>query len=134
METARGETVLTAVGGGDHEVRPTKGSCYQKGKSLPADLLKPWDYPVEAVCAGCGVRITCDNWMADWVHAPREIPADVHGGELGGQPGLGWPGGPARLAPCSGDRPADAPPISRLVTRLPHPGRVTSRSMVPAVT
>ncbi len=40
--------------------------------STPADLIRPLDYPVEALCLECGEPIRCERWfLGDWWHCGR---------------------------------------------------------------
>jgi hypothetical protein len=55
----------------DHRIEPIKDSWYtQIGK--PADLIRSWDYPIEAVCAVCSKPIVAEHFLADWTHFERE--------------------------------------------------------------
>jgi len=51
-----------------HEILPVPGSARQLDGS-PADLTRPLDYPVEAVCSECGQPVRCERWfLGDWYH------------------------------------------------------------------
>lgn len=55
----------------EHEIQPVKDSWYtQLGK--PANLLNPFDYPIEAVCKTCSKPIVAKSLIADWVHFSRD--------------------------------------------------------------
>jgi hypothetical protein len=43
-----------------HEILPVPGSARQLDGS-PADLTRPLDYPVEAVCSGCGQPVRVER-------------------------------------------------------------------------
>ena len=54
-----------------HDITPVKGSVRQLD-GTPADLCKPLDYPVEALCLECGRPIRCERWFTgEWVHIDR---------------------------------------------------------------
>ena len=62
--------MLAELGGG-HEIIPLKGSSRQLDGS-PADLTKPLDYPVEALCLECGQPVRCERWfLCEWRHIGR---------------------------------------------------------------
>ena len=51
-----------------HHITPVIGSARQLD-GTPADLTRPLDYPVEAVCLECGQPIRCERWfLCEWVH------------------------------------------------------------------
>lgn len=56
------------ITGTGHRIEPVKDSWYTEGKSLPANILNAYDYPIIAVCAICGGRIRAQNKLADWEH------------------------------------------------------------------
>ncbi len=52
----------------EHVITPVRGSARQPD-GTPADLTKPMDYPVEALCAVCGGPVRCERWfLGEWVH------------------------------------------------------------------
>ena len=54
-----------------HDITPVKGSA-RKLDGTPADLNKPMDYPVEAVCLECGRPIREERWfLGEWRHIER---------------------------------------------------------------
>ena len=54
-----------------HEITPVAGSARQLD-GTPADLSRPMDYPVEAVCLVCGQPIRCERYfLSEWVHLER---------------------------------------------------------------
>ena len=54
-----------------HDITPVKGSA-RKLDSTPADLTKPLDYPVEAICLVCGRPIREERWfLGEWRHIER---------------------------------------------------------------
>ena len=53
-----------------HVPEPIKDSWYTI-YGMPAELNKPWDYPVEAVCIHCGKSIKSETYMAMWEHFER---------------------------------------------------------------
>jgi hypothetical protein len=55
-----------------HVIEPVKDSWYLVGKSLPANLLNAYDYPVEALCRECGGRIVSDTKFSPWKHEERQ--------------------------------------------------------------
>lgn len=60
----------------DHEIQPVVDSWYTI-TGLKADLLKPWHYPIEALCMTCGKPIMAYNYFSDWVHIERFcVPAE----------------------------------------------------------
>ena len=50
-----------------HEITPRYRSIH-KTTGEPVTGLDPRDYPLNAVCVECGNRITCRNYIADWIH------------------------------------------------------------------
>lgn len=64
--------------GGPHEILIVRGSAYSvsgRNTGLPADLAKPWHYPVRAVCGICGLVVSREEMAVerqDWVHADRK--------------------------------------------------------------
>ena len=68
MELARTTT--------DHDITPLKGSA-RRLSGAHADLTKPLDYPVEALCLECGQPVRCERWAAfggiggAWVHLEK---------------------------------------------------------------
>lgn len=73
---------MTGPAGTGHEAVPQRGTAYSvegSNTGLPADLLSPFDYPVEALCR-CGEMIRCEQWLSiggrgEWVHTGRK-PGD----------------------------------------------------------
>jgi hypothetical protein len=54
-----------------HEITPVAGSPRQLD-GTPADLTRPMDYPVEALCVVCGQPIRCERWfLGGWAHIER---------------------------------------------------------------
>lgn len=52
-----------------HEIIPEPGSARRVRDGQPADLTRPSDYPVTAVCKVCGQSIRCERWLlAEWRH------------------------------------------------------------------
>lgn len=60
-----------------HEIVPKPGTVYSIGPSRAgreADLRNSLHYPVEALCAECGERVTCDGYLLGrWRHEPRPV-------------------------------------------------------------
>lgn len=55
----------------NHAVTPVKGST-RRLDGLPADLMNPLDYPVEAVCLECGKPIRTEHFYSPaWQHIAR---------------------------------------------------------------
>jgi hypothetical protein len=69
------ESLPTAASVSDHEILPMRGTAYSMAgvnTGLPATLTRSWDYPVEAICAGCGQMIRCERLVrCDWEHQGR---------------------------------------------------------------
>jgi hypothetical protein len=41
-------------------------------RTAGADLTKPLDYPIEALCFECGRPVRCERWfLREWVHIER---------------------------------------------------------------
>jgi hypothetical protein len=56
-----------------HEVIPVKGTVVQaRPGNLPADLMSPGHYPVEATCEGCGQVVRSEHVHAGWTHTGRK--------------------------------------------------------------
>jgi hypothetical protein len=56
-----------------HEIVPRPGTARRVRDGQPADLTRPSDHPVTAVCKACGRRIRCDRfYLAEWYHLPDE--------------------------------------------------------------
>ena len=54
-----------------HSVTPVRGSA-RRLDGLPASLMNPRDYPVEALCAECGKPIRTEHfYSATWDHIDR---------------------------------------------------------------
>lgn len=53
-----------------HTPEPIKDSWYTI-YGMPAELDKPWDYPVEAVCMHCGRPIRAESHVETWKHFER---------------------------------------------------------------
>lgn len=54
-----------------HDITPVAGSARRLDGS-PADLTRPLDYPVVAVCRECGQPVRCERWLlAGWRHIDR---------------------------------------------------------------
>lgn len=76
-----GKPHLAVLAGGldpGHDAAPVKGSAYSAAKrfaGLPANVLNPWHYPVEALCSGCGNVIREESPYAGWAHTGRK-PGD----------------------------------------------------------
>lgn len=59
----------------DHEILPREGTMYSLD-GLPADPPRTIHYPVEAICAGCGMVIRLGRRLAigpegSWQHTGR---------------------------------------------------------------
>ena len=55
----------------NHAITPLAGSA-RRLDGTPADLTRPLDYPVEAICAECGQPVRCERWLrGDWHHIQR---------------------------------------------------------------
>ena len=64
---AMGSTAVAS----DHDITPVRGSARGLDGS-PADLLKPSDYPIEAICLECGQPIRAERYyLSEWVHILR---------------------------------------------------------------
>ena len=63
---------LRLVQGSDHRIEPIKDSWYTQNGGLPANLLSPVDYPIEAVCLVCSRPILAEHFLANWVHSSRD--------------------------------------------------------------
>jgi hypothetical protein len=64
--------MLSVIPGG-HEIIPRPGSARRVRDSEPADLRKPSDYPVTAVCLTCGQPVRCDRiYLSEWRHIAPE--------------------------------------------------------------
>ena len=67
---------MTAFNTG-HEIIPEPGTARRVRDSQPADLTRPSDYPVTAVCKVCGRPIRTERWLlAEWRHAETEPGSD----------------------------------------------------------
>ena len=61
----------------EHAITPRLDTAYSmKGANtgLPANLLNPFHYPVEAVCEECGQMIRCEHFYSSdggWEHLGR---------------------------------------------------------------
>ena len=67
--------VLSVIPGG-HEIVPEPGTARRKDGS-PADLTRPSDYPVTAICKVCGQRIRCERYyLAEWRHIEKGPGSD----------------------------------------------------------
>jgi hypothetical protein len=54
-----------------HDITPLAGSACQLDGTL-ADLTRPTDYPIEALCLVCGQPIRCERWfLGRWEHIAR---------------------------------------------------------------
>ncbi len=55
----------------DHDITPVAGSARQLD-GTPANLTRPLDFPVEAVCRECGRPIRVERYyLAEWRHIER---------------------------------------------------------------
>ena len=53
----------------NHRITPLAGSARRVRDGEPADLLRPSDYPVTAVCKPCGQPIRTERWLlSEWRH------------------------------------------------------------------
>lgn len=52
--------------------QPIPGSWYTI-YGQPANLNRPMDYPIEAVCVNCGKPIRAATFIDNWVHFDRDI-------------------------------------------------------------
>ena len=65
--------VVLSISLGDHEIVPEPGSALRVRDGEPADLTRPSDYPVKAVCKTCGRPIRTERWLlAEWGHVAPE--------------------------------------------------------------
>ena len=65
--------VVLTISLGDHEIVPEPGSARRVRDGQPADLTRPSDYPVKAVCKTCGRPIRTERWLlAEWRHVAPE--------------------------------------------------------------
>jgi hypothetical protein len=63
--------MLALAADNKHEITPVRGSA-RKLDGTRADLTRPMDYPVEALCVECGRPVRCDRWLlAEWRHIAR---------------------------------------------------------------
>lgn len=52
----------------NHAITPVRGSA-RRLDGLPANLMDPLDYPVEAICLECGKPIRTERfYSATWTH------------------------------------------------------------------
>jgi hypothetical protein len=62
------ETAVTAFNTG-HEVIREIGTARRERDGEPAQLTRPNDYPMTAVCLACHSEIRCDGWLlGEWYH------------------------------------------------------------------
>lgn len=52
----------------NHDITPLRGSCIRAEDGVPADLFKPWDYPILAQCIACGGIVRTEHFYARWDH------------------------------------------------------------------
>jgi hypothetical protein len=64
--------VVACVGNG-HEITPKPGTARRVRDGEAANLLRPSDYPVTAICKTCGRPIRTERWLlAEWGHIAPE--------------------------------------------------------------
>jgi hypothetical protein len=57
----------------EHEIIPRPGTVRRVRDGQPANLTRPSDYPVTAICKVCGRRIRCERWLlAEWYHTETD--------------------------------------------------------------
>ena len=57
----------------DHEIIPDPGTARRVRDGELADLLRPSDYPVTAICKPCGQPIRNERWLlSEWRHIAPE--------------------------------------------------------------
>ena len=56
-----------------HRITPERGTARRVRHGEPADLTRPSDYPVTAVCKVCGQPIRCERYyLAEWYHTETD--------------------------------------------------------------
>ena len=56
-----------------HRITPLAGSARRVRDGELADLLRPSDYPVTAICKACGQPIRTERWLlSEWRHIAPE--------------------------------------------------------------
>jgi hypothetical protein len=58
---------------GNHEIVPQPGTARRVRDGEPAQITRPTDYPILAVCLTCHREICCAGWLlGEWYHAEPE--------------------------------------------------------------